>query len=324
MATFSGALRCEFTHWDDLQTVAENPSFYPVTARSIAEFWSPRNLRMDLYVPVTYTVWGAVAAIAPRRPPTPEGITLSLAIFHLLNVLLHAGSAIAAFQVLCRLVRNDLAALSGAAIFAVHPVQVEAVTWVSGMKDVLSGMLSLMALWMYLEFSHRSQHIPSRTSRRWIVYTAGFVAFAGATLAKPQAVAIVGVAVVVDVLLMGRTFRLACVALLPWFLWCVPVAIMTRHAQPASLIHVSPFFRPVVALDALAFYFGKILCPIGIIVDYGRSPRWLIESTDRFWTWIFPVVVLIACIVAFPKGAGRWLRSDFRRGASAGTGIGGI
>jgi protein O-mannosyl-transferase len=220
--------------------------------------------------------------------------------FHVANVLMHALSAVAVLQILRRLIRNDGAALVGAAIYALHPVQVESVGWISGGKDVLSGMLSLVAIWMYLRAVDPQERARSRTS-----YIFATIAFVLATLAKPQAVATPLVAMVIDVAMVRRDLRAALRSLAIWFVWCVPVVAMGRFAQPANLLKVPLLFRPVVALDALAFYAGKLLLPVNLVVDYGRSPEWLAEATARFWTWAIALALFVVCLALRRKSP--WL-----------------
>src|SRR4051812_3908491 len=92
-ATFAPVLRGDFLNWDDTSTIAANPAFHPVSIHSITQLWLPRNAQMDLYVPVTYTWWGVLAALGPRHPPDEHGFTLAPATFHAGNLLLHAASA---------------------------------------------------------------------------------------------------------------------------------------------------------------------------------------------------------------------------------------
>ena len=118
LAVFGPLSRAEFVHWDDFQTVADNPALNPAAFGSVMQYWSPWHAKMDLYAPATYSMWGVLAAISPRQKPTSEGITLAPALFHLANVLLHTLSAIFVWQILRRLVRNNFAAMAGAVLFS--------------------------------------------------------------------------------------------------------------------------------------------------------------------------------------------------------------
>src|SRR5207248_1057390 len=106
-------------------------------------------------------LWAAVA-----RANLAATSHLNPHVFHALNLILHLASVTLAYALLRQLVGRDWPAAVGALIFAIHPVQVEAVAWVSGAKDLLAGALSLAALWMYL-LSVQSQS--SSRSRRLFI-----------------------------------------------------------------------------------------------------------------------------------------------------------
>src|SRR6266496_5848582 len=78
--TYCRVLRFDFTSCDDYETVARNPKLNPPTPQSMAQFWT--RPQMDLYVPVTYTLW-ALVANASRSPQA----------FHAFNLALHIAAA---------------------------------------------------------------------------------------------------------------------------------------------------------------------------------------------------------------------------------------
>src|SRR5262245_17535649 len=143
----------EFIDWDDNMTITGNARMNPPTLATLKYYWT--HGEYGLYIPGTYTVWAGLSAIARTAEEDTRGIRLNPLVFHTANVLLHATAALAAFALLIRLCRGDtgangrtatqgspLPAFIGAALFAVHPLQVESVGWISGMKDVLCGLFS--------------------------------------------------------------------------------------------------------------------------------------------------------------------------------------
>src|SRR5437016_2317995 len=158
-----------FLFWDDRAFIAENPLIAHPSAASLLALWT--TPLEDLYAPLTYTLWGLLAAVVGPKPWA----------FHLTNVALHALNAGLVFAVLRRLVTEDdgRAALAGALLFALHPVQSEAVAWASETKDLLSALFSLLAIRQYLVFRERE-------NPRAYLWASG--AFACALLAKPSAV----------------------------------------------------------------------------------------------------------------------------------------
>ncbi len=136
--------------WDDRIDIYENPHLNSETAPDILVFW--QKPYQHLYIPLTYTVWATIARFS-KVPTTPEGINLNPRPFHVANLIVHLLSIIVVFAILRLLVRSDWAAGAGSLLFALHPVQVESVAWVDGMRDVLSGLLSFVALWQYLAYA---------------------------------------------------------------------------------------------------------------------------------------------------------------------------
>jgi tetratricopeptide (TPR) repeat protein len=77
------------------------------------------------------------------------------------------------------------------------------------------------------------------------------------------------------------------------------VAVIARSAQPAARLDFVPpiWGRAIVALDAIAFYLTKVVFPIKLGIDYGRSPQWLWQSSAIYYTWILPVALLAILII---------------------------
>jgi tetratricopeptide (TPR) repeat protein len=96
--------------------------------------------------------------------------------YHLTNVLLHAANAVLVYLFLCGIVRSETTAAVAALLFAVHPVQMEAVSVAIQRKTLLSGTFFFVALLLYQRWW--------RTGRPWI-YWAAFLSFVAAALAKP-------------------------------------------------------------------------------------------------------------------------------------------
>jgi len=271
--------RNEFVEWDDSQTISANPNFNPPTFRGLANHWTSSH--QALYVPITYTVWWLIAQIAQTQ--SPEGMLLNPWIFHTANLLIHLCSVTIVFQILRRFSFAPVAAFFGALIFAVHPVQVEAVAWASGTKDVLSGMLSLLAILWYLQ---SDEH-------RWKRY-GSFAVLVIAFFAKPSAVVVPAMLVVIQWLWRGRTFKQAITEFSPWLLAIIPAVLFTAIIQPTIHSQTTPLWaRPLVAMDAIAFYVFKLIAPVHLALDYGRTPARIMETGAIWWTWIIPMMLIL-------------------------------
>ena len=275
--TYSPVLFADFGGWDDAMNLTNNPDFQPPSLKNISRYWF--HSAFDLYAPATFTTWGAISTIAYRDDhlaPLP---------FHVANLLLHMLAALTAFEILLQLNISIWPACIGGIVFALQPLQVESVAWVSGLKDVLAGMLSLLAIFFYLK---------NASTRKPILYFLATIAFALAMLAKSSAVVVPAIAFILDFFLAHRRFRDSLVFLLPWFFLTIPIILIGRHAQPAAFIGPAvPFLsRPLVALDAIAFYLWKLIWPATLGIDYGRTPQIVIVHGWQALTWFVPLLII--------------------------------
>ena len=248
-------------NWDDRETIFANAAMRPVSAQTFADAWARPQL--SLWIPATHSLW-AVLALVGQTGAASGGATVLAVPFRVASLALHAAATLLVFEIVRRLGRRRVAAAAlAAAVFAVHPIQVESVAWISGQKDLLAGTLTLAAIVVALRSGERD----SRNLRLAAVAIAVV-----AMLAKPQAI-VVAIVLPIVLRLAGISWRDAA-----WFAkaLAVPaavVAIVAALAQPApSVPSVAWFWRPFVAMDALAFYARMLIVPMRFAVDYGRTP----------------------------------------------------
>jgi Flp pilus assembly protein TadD len=292
LIAFAPVLTAQFTNWDDNETISKNPRLNPPTFSTLIYYWS--HPYMDLYVPVTQTVWTALAWAA--SPLAKSGVPNPV-VFHGANLVLHAAAVLVVFEILRRLLRSNWPALAGAIVFALHPVQVEPVAWASGMKDVLSGLFSLIAIYKYtiaaapFKLPHSNNELEFRARHQRNSYLIATVAFALAMLAKPSAITLPILVAVLDRLLLRRSWGAMLQWIMPWIILAIPIALVAHYAQPAILQDAPPplYLRPLVAGHALAFYLMKIFVPIHLCPDYGWTPQIALRRWAWF-TWIVPVI----------------------------------
>src|SRR4051794_13013110 len=126
------ALRAGYV-WDDADHVTQAP--IQRTASALHWLWTKPGTTPQYY-PLTHTTFWIEYHLWGTRP----------AGYHAVNIVLHTASALVLWQLLRRL--NVPAAWLAAAIFAVHPVHVESVAWVTERKNTLSGFFYLLAAWV--------------------------------------------------------------------------------------------------------------------------------------------------------------------------------
>ncbi|MDP9175130.1 MAG: tetratricopeptide repeat protein [Planctomycetota bacterium] len=266
-AVFVRVLGFDFVSWDDLDLVITNPILHPASVEHLKQIWSGPCL--GLYTPVPYTIWWLVSAIS--------GGTDHPILFHAINFILHLCASSLVLSILMRCFRSTIAAVLGALIFSLHPLQVEPVVWVSGMNGVLAGALALVSMRLYLAFVDR------RSPGRWGYYAAASLAFVLALLSKPTAVTAPLMIVLLDLLILRRPWRDLAGSMLPWIGAAAVFAAIAHQVQPASHMLAPPVWqRPAVAVDAIAHYLGKLFWPFHLTIDYARTPAWVLEN--HRWT----------------------------------------
>ena len=285
-----------FVLLDDDANIYRNRLVNPARVESLPSIWgAPYN---KLYIPVTYSTWLALAAVATVEPgeQRPRAFAgLDPTHFHTANIVLHALSALLVLVILRRCLGDDLAAAFGALLFAAHPVQVEPVAWASGTKDVLSGFLALGSLALYVRHACRSRAGGSGRCAYW----AGLALLALAVLAKPSAVALPLIAAALDLGVLRREPRRVAFGLAPWLLVAVAGAVPNLLFQPAAAVSAAtaPWQRPLVAADAVAFYIRHLAVPIAHAPFYGRTPERVLETGALWWTWIAPVALFVFALL---------------------------
>lgn len=291
----------DFVAWDDHDTIARNPLLNPASTPHFVRHWTTLN-QGNLYIPVTYSLWHAVATLTQRAEKGPDGLTLSGVPFSLVNLLVHVAATLLVFELLRRLIGPErpaavAASAAGALLFALHPVQIDSVGWISGLKDVLSTTLLLAALLVYVRLAQDEPTL-SPTAWRWR-YAAVVTLAAAAMLSKPTAMVLPAMAFAIDWLVIGRPWKTALARSAPLLALTVPTAIVTRIVQSSG--HVSTLVplvhRPLVAMDALAFYLGKLAWPTNLTIDHGRTPRSVLESGAIWWTWVAPAAVTLLAVL---------------------------
>jgi protein O-mannosyl-transferase len=272
-AVYAPAIRYQFVAWDDDDLVAQNPLLHPPTLEHLKQFWIAPYAK--LYTPVAYSAWWWLARVF-GGPPNP-------AVFHAFNVLLHLAAAALVFSVLRQMIENDWAAFAGSMIFALHPLQVESVAWVSGMNTLLASVLSLAAIRLYLEYA------TDTSAARWPWYVAASIVFALALLAKPTAVITPLLVAMIDLTVTRRRISQIALSIILWLFASTSMIFITRHVQPISnLSQINLWQRPAIAADAALFYLRKIIWPARLTIDYVRTPQRILGNSH----WIIAGIAL--------------------------------
>ena len=298
-ALFAPTLTYPWLAWDDGINVARNPGLNPVTWDGLAGFWlRPYE---QLYIPVSYSFFAAETVASRLLSGRSADQPLSPVLFHACSIALHAIAGLLVWRLLGRIGLDDRAArLCAAALFLCHPLQVEAVAWISDQRGLLAAVFSLAALDVGLGTGGGAARQGS-----WRTALA-LGCFGLATLSKPQAVSVPLLLFLLD----GRTWRepvsRTALRALPWALAVVVVLAVTAVAQPADGVAARApiWLRPIVAGDALFHYALSLVVPLRLAIDYGRIPDVVLADPWSYGRAAVGVAGLVA--VAGAPGLDRW------------------
>ena len=304
VVTYVPAIRSGFI-WDDDQYVQEN-----MTLRSwdgLRRMWFELRA-IPQYYPMTHTTFWVEYHLWELNPMG----------YHLVNVLLHASSAVLLWVLLRKL--RVPGALAAAALFAAHPVMVESVAWITERKNTLSMVFYLGALLAYLKFDpiHETPvPLAGATRRRWGFYALGLALFSCAMFSKTMACSMP-----------------VAILLLTWWKQGMGAWRQEGRVRWDRLWPVGPFFAVGAVLAAITvwmekthvgaegaawtlapmehillagripwFYLGKIFWPAYIVFFY---PRWDVNS-HVWWQYVYPAgaVALLAALWLLRKRIGR-------------------
>jgi len=287
VVAYQPALRGSFI-WDDDVYVTKNPLL--MAPDGLWRIWflldSPSQ-----YFPLTYTTFYLER---PFWGLNPAG-------YHFVNLLLHCANALLVWRLLKRLAVP--AAWLAALIFALHPVEVESVAWITERKNVLMAFFFFLTLLAWLKF------IEEKSARPWRFYVLALVFYALALFAKTTACTLPAALLLIlwlEKRPIGR-WRLAQVA--PFVAMGVGMGLVTiwwehHHQGTEGKLFTIPWLeRGLIASRAVWFYAGKLLWPANLAFSY---PRWTISASDpAAYVWALATAALGVAIWFGRRWTGR-------------------
>ena len=264
--------------WDDDRYVTQNPLL--TAPGGLGRIWFDIGATVQYY-PLVFTTFWAEHRLWGLHPFG----------YHLVNLLLHGLSAVLLWRILRRL--SVPGAWLAAAIFAVHPLQVESVAWVTERKNILSGFFYLAAALAYVRFDALGEP-ENKGPRNWPAYALAGVFFSLALFSKTVTSTLPAALLLVLWWKRRRIHLRDAVPLVPFFLLGILMGRTTAMLERTSVGAHGPDWdlsfldRVLVAGRAVWFYLGKLIWPARLTFIY---PRWEIDP-GRIWQFVFPVAVL--------------------------------
>ncbi len=271
------AMQCGFV-WDDDFHVTQNQTLR--TVDGLRRIWLEIGATPQYYPLVHTTFWIEYHLWGHN----PFG-------YHLVNVLLHGLAALLVGLALRRLCVPG--AYLAAALFALHPVQVESVAWITERKNVLSGVFYLSALLAYIRFAglEADRRAAAHAERSYAICLLFDVC---ALFSKTVTCSLPGAILLLIWWKRGRLTRRDVLPVVPMFvigaiLGSITVWMETHHVGAKYVEwNLSLIDRCLVAGRGLCFYAGKLLLPSRLTFFY---PRWHIDSAVA-WQYLYPAAVL--------------------------------
>src|SRR5437870_5547954 len=278
-AAFLPALQNQFVNWDDHENFLDNPHYRGLAWSHLRWMWTTHR---GHYIPLTWMTFGLDYLLWGMNPVG----------YHLTSLLLHAANAVVFFFLVRRILTLALpgpaerghavpvAAGFAALVFAIHPLRVESVAWVTERRDVLSGLFYLVTILMYLWACERGAR-----GRGW--YWLSVAVFVGALLSKSMVVNLPIVLLILDVYPLRRLggatgwwsepARRVYVEKIPFVLLATAAAAIAVMAQlsvhaAASLAQLSVPGRVAVSAYGLSFYLWKMVVPVNLSPVYELRP----------------------------------------------------
>jgi protein O-mannosyl-transferase len=292
---FLPALANGFVRYDDHGYVYENRVVLSgLNVDSLR--WSFTTLSMSNWHPLTWLSYLVDSSVFGMNPGG----------FHATNVVLHALCAGLVVLVVSSLSGDVLVGAAVALLFALHPLRVESVAWISERKDVLSGVFFFVTLLCYVKAVRAS-------SRPW--HALAVAAFAFGLMSKAMLMTVPALLLVIDAcFLRRRDIARALVEKLPFVVLALVAAVLAVKAQGDAIVDVETHgiaARAANAIVSIARYLAKTAWPFDLSIAY-RVP-------DDGWSALAIgasaalVVALTLAFVAFsvrtrdPRPLGGWL-----------------
>jgi protein O-mannosyl-transferase len=275
--------------WDDDDYIIKNDLL--TASDGLRRIWFSLDSPSQ-YFPLVYTTFRIERALWHLNPSG----------YHWVNLLLHVANALLVWWVLARL--NVPGAWLAGAIFALHPVQVESVAWITERKNVLMGFFFLLTLLAWIAF------IDGRTKRPWRFYGLALILYLLALLAKTTACTLPAALLLILWLQKKPINKRRLIQLVPFLILSIGMGLLAvwweRYHQGTTRTlfpFLSPIERILVASRAVWFYLSKLIWPSNLTFIY---PKWNISPSHLLdYTWLPAGIVLCVAIYFLRRYVGR-------------------
>jgi tetratricopeptide (TPR) repeat protein len=247
------ALYSDFSFIDDPVYIYKNPL---VTGFKILDIFSKSYFAA--YIPVTILSYAIEYIFFGENPFG----------YHLINLIFHAFNVILVYLMIFRLTKDRFVSFFTAMVFAIHPLQVQTVVWLSERKSILSFFFMIHALWYYIDFKE------DKSGRS---YAKSLIFFLLSILSKPISVTFFMLLICYDNFILKEKLSRTIPNKVPFIVISVFSAIVTVNAQSAmgavKPYHGGSFYTNLITIPkALLHYFKLIFYPKDLLFYYDLKP----------------------------------------------------
>lgn len=276
---FYPCLKADFINWDDDGHILKNTAVYDLSPNSIKQIFSQAPNKT--YIPLTILSFAIEKHFFGFNP----------FVFHLDNLLLYIGVAILVLLLARRMGLSLEASFLAAIIFALHPMRVETVAWVTERKDVLYALFYLLALHQYWSY------LKTRSIR---YYLSAIILGVISILAKPMALSLPLILLVLDWFYGRRFSKRVLIEKIPFLVYVICIAWITCTLNMRQVYGQFSFQWVLVWIWSLCFYFWKFFFPFRV------SPYYVLPHPVNigYWPYFLSVGIflgLIYLLVRFKK-----------------------
>jgi tetratricopeptide (TPR) repeat protein len=273
---FTPVLKGSFINWDDDVNVYDNPNVKELSAKTIGNMFT--TTIVGGYTPLTTLSFSIENALYGMKPW----------VFHLNNLLLHLVCILLLFMLLRKLGLSLFVTGVTTLLFAIHPMHVESVAWITERKDVLYGAFFLLSLIFYVDFYN---------SRKRLFYYLSMAAFVLSLLSKIQAVSLPLVLILIDFYYEKRFTLRQLLNKIPFLILSLATGVAGVYFlnQFGSLEtgSVMPFVQRVfIGTFSLCIYLFKVIVPYPLSAVYPNP-----ASIDIYFYLSAAVVLILVGVV---------------------------
>ena len=289
---YANSIHNDFTNWDDLSLVVENPAIRSLSIDNLIDIFTPKPgktyqpVRVLSYA-IDYYVWRL----------NPLG-------YHLGNIALHGFSAVILYLLLSSLLHqiraesslesNRIIALLASLLFAVHPVNVEAVTWISSRKYGLLAFFYFSSFYFYIKNSEKGRY-------HQMYYVLSIVSYVLSLLSSPFSVTLPAILFLYDYcrirdIKLYKIIKLRLLSYLPYVVLSISQFIILWNSFTTT-----PGPEPAIKSHEMNNIFYTFLTMLRVLYDYIKNlifPFWLNNMyVDYTSTSIFEYKVMLSLLV---------------------------